>query len=114
MIPSVMPDSREPVTTSSGFAISRRGRPGELAATRAAGEEGCLGRAFEDADAAPRAPHCARIITSHQKDEAAPPSAHGDSHRPHTVSNGLPKRVFGHSERLAPPPEVFGGSIPSY
>ena len=33
MMPSVMPDSREPVPTSSGFAISRRGRPGELAAT---------------------------------------------------------------------------------
>ena len=86
MMPSVMPDSREPVPTSSGFAISRRGRPGELAATRAAGEEGCRGRAFEDADAAPRAPHCARIITSHQKDEAAPPSSHGDSHRPHCKS----------------------------
>ena len=72
MIPSVMPDSREPVPTSSGFAISRRGRPGELAATRAAGEEGCRVRAFEDADVAPRAPHCARIITSHQNEEAEP------------------------------------------
>ena len=86
MIHSMMPDSREPVPTSSGFAISRRGRPGELAATRAAGEEGCRVRAFEDADAAPRAPHCVRIITSHQKDEAAPPSAHGDSPRPHRKS----------------------------
>ena len=82
MMPSVMPDSREPVSTSSGFAITRRGRSGEVAATRAAEEEGCRGRAFEDADAAPRAPHCARIIPSYQKVEAAPPSAHGDLHRP--------------------------------
>ena len=48
MMYSVMHDSREPVPTSSGFAISRRGRPGELAATGAAGEEGCGGRAFGD------------------------------------------------------------------
>ena len=41
MIPSVMPDSREPVPTSSGFAITRRGGPRNVAATRAAGEEGC-------------------------------------------------------------------------
>ena len=34
--------------------------------------------------------------------------------RPHTVSNGLPKCAFGPYERLAPPPEVFGGSIPSH
>ena len=81
MMTSVMTDSREPVSTSSGFAITRRGRSGEVAATRAAEEEGCRGRAFEDADAAPRAPHCARIITSYQKVETAPPSAHGDSHR---------------------------------
>ena len=86
MIPSVMPDSREPVTTSSGFAITRRGRSGDVAATRAAGAEGCRGRALEDADAAPRAPNCTRIITSHHKDEAVPPSAHGDSHRLHCKS----------------------------
>ena len=82
----VMPDRREPVPTSSGFAISRRGRPGELAATGAAGEEGCRVQAFEDEDADPRAPHCARIITSHQKYEAAPPYAHGDSPRLHCKS----------------------------
>ena len=41
MMPSVMPDSREPVPTSSGFAITRRGGPRNVAATRAAGEEGC-------------------------------------------------------------------------
>ena len=39
MIPSVMPDSREPVPTSSGFAITRRGGPRNVAATRAAGED---------------------------------------------------------------------------
>ena len=38
MMPSVMPDSREPVPTTLGFAISRWGRPGELAATGAAGD----------------------------------------------------------------------------
>ena len=86
MIPLVMPDSREPVPTSSGSAITRRGGPRNVAATRAAGEKGCPVQAFEDADAAPRAPHCARIITSHQKDEAAPPYAHGDSPRPHCKS----------------------------
>ena len=86
IMPLVMLDSGDPVPTSSGFAITRRGGPGDVAATRAAGAEGCRGRDFEDADAAPRAPHCARIITSHQKDEAAPPSAHGDSHRPHCKS----------------------------
>ena len=77
-MPLVMPDSREPVPTTLGFAISRWGRPGELAATGAAGEEGCGGRDFGDVGAAPRAPHRARIITSHQKDEPAPPSAHAD------------------------------------
>ena len=102
MMPSVMPDSREPVPTSSGFAISRRGRPGELAATGAAGEEGCRVRAFEDADAAPRAPHCARIITSHQKDEAAPPYAHGDSPRPHCKSATVAQ----------PPGQSVRGSLP--
>ena len=86
MTPWTIPDGLDPVSTSSGFAITRRGRSGEVAATRAAEEEGCRGRAFEDADAAPRAPHCARIITSHQKDEAAPPSAHGYSQRPHCKS----------------------------
>ena len=38
-MPLVMPDSREPVPTTLGFAISRWGRPGELAATGAAGED---------------------------------------------------------------------------
>ena len=103
MIPSVMPDSREPVPTSSGFAITRRGGPRNVAATRAAGEEGYRVRAFEDADAAPRAPHCAIIITSHQKDEVAPPSAHGDSPRPHcksaTVAQPPGQRVRGSPPR---------------
>ena len=86
MMQLVMTDSGDPVTTSSGSAVTRRGRPGDVTATGADREEGCGGRAFEDADAAPRAPHCARIITTHQKDEAAPPSSHGDSHRPHCKS----------------------------
>ena len=98
-----MPDSGDPMTTSSGFAIPRRGRPGDVAATRAAGEEGCRGRAFEDAEAAPRAPHCTRIITSHQKNEPAPPSAHGDSPRPHrksaTVAQPPGQRVRGSPPR---------------
>ena len=47
MMPLVMPDSGDTVTTSSGFAITRRGRPGDVAATRAAGEEGCRVQAFE-------------------------------------------------------------------
>ena len=73
-----MPDSREPVTTASGFAVTRRGRPGDVTATGADREEGSGGRAFGDAGAAPRAPHCVRIIKYHQKDEPAPPSAHAD------------------------------------
>ena len=32
----------------------------------------------------------------------------------HTVSYGGAKVVFGQYEQLAPPPEVFGGSIPSH
>ena len=103
MISSVMPDSREPVPTSSGFAITRRGGPRNVAATRAAGEEGCRVQAFEDADAAPRAPNRARVITSYQKVEAAPPSAHGDSPRPHcksaTVAQPPGQRVRGSPPR---------------
>ena len=33
MMPSVIPDNREPVTTASGFAVTRRGRPGDVTAT---------------------------------------------------------------------------------
>ena len=36
MMPLVMLDSGDPVPTSSGFAITRRGGPGDVAATRAA------------------------------------------------------------------------------
>ena len=43
---------------------------------RAGVEEGCRVQAFEGEDAAPRAPHCARIITGCQKAEAAAPTAH--------------------------------------
>ena len=78
MMQLVMTDSGDPVTTSSGSAVTRRGRPGCNSDRGADREEGCGGRAFGDASAAPRALHCARIITSHQKDEPAPPSAHAD------------------------------------
>ena len=101
MMPSVIIDSRDPVPTSSGFDITRRGRSGDRAATRAAGEEGCRVQAFADADAAPRALHCARIITSYQKVEDKAPSSHGDSHRPHcksvTVAQLPGQRVHGSS-----------------
>ena len=40
MIPMVMPDSGEPVTISSGSAVTRRGRPGDITATGADREEG--------------------------------------------------------------------------
>ena len=40
-MPSVMTDSREPVPTTLGFAISRWGRPGELAATGARYRKRC-------------------------------------------------------------------------
>ena len=54
------------------------GTPRDLTATGADREEGCGGRVFGDAGAAPRAPHCVRIVTHHQKDEPAPPSTHAD------------------------------------
>ena len=82
MIPSVMSDSREHVPTTSGFEITRRGGSGDVAATGAGGEERYGERAFGVAGAAPRAPHCARIVSYHLKAEAAPPSAQGDSPRP--------------------------------
>jgi hypothetical protein len=81
-MPSVMTDSWEPVPTTSGFEITRRGGSGDVAATGAAGEERYVERAFGVAGAAPRAPHCARIVSYHLKAEAAPPSAQGDSPRP--------------------------------
>ena len=100
-MPLVIIDSRDPVPTSSGFAITRRGRSGDRAATRATVEEGCRVQAFADDDAAPRAPHCARIITSYQKAEEAAPYSHGDSHRPHcksvTVAQLPGQRVHGSS-----------------
>ena len=94
------PGSRADLLTS-GFDITRRGRSGDRAATRAAGEEGCRVQAFADADAAPRALHCARIITSYHKVEDAAPSSHRDSHRPHcksvTVAQLPGQRVHGSS-----------------
>ena len=82
MMPSVIPDSRDPVPTTSGFEITRRGGSGDVAATGAGGEERYEGRAFGVAGAAPRAPHCARIVSRYPKAEAAPLSSHGDSLRP--------------------------------
>ena len=82
MMLSVMPDSREPVPTTSGFEITCRGGSGDVAATGAGGEERYEVRAFGVAGAAPRAPHCARIVSSYPKAEAAPLSSHGDSLRP--------------------------------
>ena len=81
MMPSVMTDSREPVPTTSGFETTRRGGSGDVAATGAGGEERYEGRAFGVAGAAPRAPHCARIVSRYPKAEAAPLSSHGDSLR---------------------------------
>ena len=46
MMPSVMDDSRDPVPTTSGFEITRRGGSGDVAATGAGGEERYKGRAF--------------------------------------------------------------------
>ena len=80
MIPLVMSDGVEPVPTTSGFAIPRRGRSGDVAATRASGRGACGAiRAFRDEGAAPRASYCARIMFGYLKAEAAPTSAHGDS-----------------------------------
>ena len=81
MMPLVMSDGREPVPTTSRFAITHRGRSGDVAATGAGGEERYEGRAFGVAGAAPRAPHCARIVSRYPKAEAAPLSSHGDSLR---------------------------------
>ena len=54
MMQLVMTDSGDPLTTSSGSAVTRRGRPGDVTATGADREEGCGGRAFGDAGAAYR------------------------------------------------------------
>ena len=78
MMKLVMTDSGDPLTTSSGSAVTRRGRPGDVTATGADREQGCGGQALGDAGGAPRAPHCVRIITNHQKDEPTPPSADAD------------------------------------
>ena len=62
MIPSMIPNGLKPVPTSSGFAITRRGRSGDVAVTGARQEERYEGRDFEDADAAQCAPDCTRIV----------------------------------------------------
>ena len=41
MMDLMIHDSLEPVLTSSGFAITRRRRSGDVAATKAGGEELC-------------------------------------------------------------------------
>ena len=82
MMPLVMSDGREPVPTTSRFAITHRGRSGDVAATGAGGRGACGCRDFGDVCAAPRASHCARIMSSYLKAEAAPTSAHGDSPMP--------------------------------
>ena len=78
----VIIDGLELMTTFSDFAITRRGPPATLAATGAGGEERYVGRAFGDAGEAPRAPHCARIVSIYLNVESAPPYSHGDSPRP--------------------------------
>ena len=70
-----MYDSREHAPTTSGFEITPRGGSGDVAATGAGGEERYGERAFGVAGAAPRAPHCARIVSYHLKAEVPPPSA---------------------------------------
>ena len=82
MMPLVMSDGREPVPTTSRFAITHRGRSGDVAATGAGGRGACGCRDFGDVCAAPRASHCARIMSRYLKAEAAPTSAHGDTPRP--------------------------------
>ena len=73
-------DTRPPGARADRLRLRRHppGTPQDVIATGADREEGCRGRVFGGASAAPRAPHCVRIITHHQKDEPAPPSARAD------------------------------------
>ena len=77
-----MPDSGDPMTTSSGFAIPRRGRSGDVRNDRSRRPRSDLGacgcRDFGDVGAAPRASCWARIVSCYLKAEAAPPSASDD------------------------------------
>ena len=79
MMSLVMPGGLEPVTTSSGFAIPRRGRSGDVRNDRSRRPRSDLGacgcRDFGDVGAAPRASCWARIVSCYLKAEAAPPSA---------------------------------------
>ena len=95
MTPPTMLDGLEPVMTSSGFAITRRGRSGDVAVTGAGGEECCGSRAFGDADAAPCAPHCTRIVSHYQDVGTAPPFAHGDAPKPHRYADTVAKPLIG-------------------
>ena len=100
MIPPTMLDGLEPVMTSSGFAITRRGRSGDVAVTGAGGEERCGSRAFGDADAVPCAPHCTRIVSHYQNVGAGPPFAHGDAPKPHRYADTVAKSPIGRPCRL--------------
>ena len=78
----VIPGGLEPVPTSSGFAIPRRGRSGDVRNDRSRRPRSDLGacgcRDFGDVGAAPRASCWARIVSCYLKAEAAPPSASDD------------------------------------
>ena len=88
-------DGLKPVPTLSGFAITCRGRPSDVAVTGAGREERCGGRDIEDADAAQCVPDCTRIVSHYQDAEAAPPSAHGDAPKPRRHANTVAKPPIG-------------------
>ena len=108
MTPWTIPDGLDPVLTSSGFAITRRGRSCGVAVTRAGREERCGGRDFEDADAAQRAPGCTRIASHYQNVEAAAPSAHGDAPKPRCYADTVAKLLIGRGP-VARPGKSLGG-----
>ena len=58
------------------------------------------GRAFGDADAAPCAPHCTRIVSHYQDAEAAPPFAHGDAPKPRRHAKTVAKPPIGRAAWL--------------
>ena len=108
--PSTINDGLKPVETSSGLAISRRGRSGDVAVTGAGREERSGGRDFEDDHAAQCAPDCTRIVSHYHDVEAAPPYAHGDAPKPRRYADTVAKLPYRKGP-VARPGMSLGGPL---
>ena len=72
---SLIPDGREPVTTTSVFAVTRWGRLGMQASSS---NRTSTGAERSAAEAEPLGTWVRQYHNNHQKDEPAPPPAHAD------------------------------------